>query len=41
MDLYEKCRGFYNSPEVAQKYGYPTNPQDGHQLRNVPLFHPH
>jgi 8-amino-7-oxononanoate synthase len=40
MDLYEKCRGFYNSPEVAQKYGYPTNPRTAIDLGIYPYFIP-
>lgn len=40
MDLYEKCRGFYNSPEVAQKYGYPTNPRTAMDLGIYPYFIP-
>ncbi len=40
MDLFEKCRGFYSSPEVAQKYGYPTNPMTAIKMGIYPYFIP-
>ena len=40
MDLFEKCRGFYSDPEVAQKYGYPTNPRTAQSLGLYPYFIP-
>jgi 8-amino-7-oxononanoate synthase len=40
MDLFEKCRGFYADPEVAQKYGYPTNPRTAQALGLYPFFIP-
>ncbi len=40
MDLFEKCRGFYSDPMVAQKYGYPTNPRTAQALGIFPYFIP-
>ncbi len=40
MDLFEKCRGFYEDPEYAQKYGYPTNPRTAQSLGLYPYFIP-
>jgi 8-amino-7-oxononanoate synthase len=40
MDLFEKCKGFYSDPEVAQKYGYPTNPRTAQSLGLYPYFIP-
>ncbi len=40
MDLFEKCRGFYSDPRVAQKYGYPTNPRTAQALGIFPYFIP-
>ncbi len=40
MDLFEKCRGFYADPTVAQKYGYPTNPNTIIKLGLYPYFIP-
>ncbi len=40
MDLFEKCKGFYSDPQVAQKYGYPTNPRTAQALGIFPYFIP-
>ncbi|MBN2207489.1 MAG: pyridoxal phosphate-dependent aminotransferase family protein [Candidatus Aminicenantes bacterium] len=40
MDLFEKCKGFYSDPLVAQKYGYPTNPRTAQALGIFPYFIP-
>jgi len=40
MDLFEKCKGFYSDPLVAQKYGYPTNPRTAQALGFFPYFIP-
>lgn len=40
MDLFEKCRGFYSDPAVAQKYGYPTNPRTAQAMGLFPFFIP-
>jgi len=40
MDLFEKCFGFYDSPSVAQKYGYPTNPRTVMKMGLFPYFIP-
>jgi len=40
MDLFEKCRGFYSDPKVAQKYGYPTNPRTAQAMGIFPFFIP-
>ncbi len=40
MDLFEKCVGFYSDPEVAQKYGYPTNPRTAMAMGIYPYFIP-
>jgi 8-amino-7-oxononanoate synthase len=40
MDLFEKCIGFYSDPQVAQKYGYPTNPRTAQALGLYPFFIP-
>jgi 8-amino-7-oxononanoate synthase len=40
MDLFEKCKGFYSDPQVAQKYGYPTNPRTAQALGLYPYFIP-
>ena len=40
MDLFEKCKGFYSDPKVAQKYGYPTNPRTAQALGLFPFFIP-
>src|SRR5512136_303709 len=40
MDLFEKCKGFYSDPAVAQKYGYPTNPRTAQAMGLFPYFIP-
>jgi 8-amino-7-oxononanoate synthase len=40
MDLFEKCLGFYSDPEIAQKYGFPTNPRTAQSLGLYPYFIP-
>jgi 8-amino-7-oxononanoate synthase len=40
MDLFEKCFGFYSDPRVAQKYGYPTNPNTLRAAGTFPFFIP-
>jgi 8-amino-7-oxononanoate synthase len=40
MDLFDKCKGFYSDPQVAQKYGYPTNPRTAQALGIFPYFIP-
>jgi 8-amino-7-oxononanoate synthase len=40
MDLFDKCKGFYSDPQVAQKYGYPTNPRTAQSLGIFPYFIP-
>ncbi len=40
MDLFEKCKGFYSDPAVAQKYGYPTNPRTAQKMGIFPYFIP-
>jgi 8-amino-7-oxononanoate synthase len=40
MDLFEKCFGFYSDPRVAQKYGYPTNPNTLKAAGTFPFFIP-
>ncbi|HOW85548.1 MAG TPA: pyridoxal phosphate-dependent aminotransferase family protein [Candidatus Aminicenantes bacterium] len=40
MDLFEKCKGFYSDPAVAQKYGYPTNPRTAQAMGLFPFFIP-
>ncbi|HPW18645.1 MAG TPA: aminotransferase class I/II-fold pyridoxal phosphate-dependent enzyme [Candidatus Aminicenantes bacterium] len=40
MDLFEKCKGFYNDPKVAEKYGYPTNPRTAQAMGLFPYFIP-
>ena len=40
MDLFEKCKGFYSDPLVAQRYGYPTNPRTAQALGFFPYFIP-
>jgi len=40
MDLFEKCRGFYSDPKVAQKYGYPLNPRTAQAMGIFPYFIP-
>jgi len=40
MDLFEKCKGFYSDPAVAQKYGYPINPRTAQAMGLFPYFIP-
>jgi 8-amino-7-oxononanoate synthase len=40
MDLFEKCKGFYSDPKVAQKYGYPLNPRTAQAMGIFPYFIP-
>jgi 8-amino-7-oxononanoate synthase len=40
MDLFEKCKGFYSDPKVAQQYGYPTNPRTAQAMGLFPYFIP-
>jgi 8-amino-7-oxononanoate synthase len=40
MDLFEKCKGFYSDPKVAEKYGYPTNPRTAQAMGLFPYFIP-
>lgn len=38
MDLFEKCRGFYADPRVAESMGYPTSAQRLKELGLYPYF---
>lgn len=40
MDLFEKCRAFYSSPEYAQGLGYPANPRTLEAVGLYPYFIP-
>ena len=40
MDVFEKCRGFYSDPAVAESMGYPANPQRAKELGVYPFFIP-
>jgi 8-amino-7-oxononanoate synthase len=40
MDLFEKCKGFYSDPKVAQRYGYPLNPRTVQAMGLFPYFIP-
>ncbi|MDH7513004.1 MAG: pyridoxal phosphate-dependent aminotransferase family protein [Clostridiales bacterium] len=40
MSLFEKCKGFYSDPAVAQKYGYPVNPRTAQAMGLYPYFIP-
>ncbi|HDT13428.1 MAG TPA: aminotransferase class I/II-fold pyridoxal phosphate-dependent enzyme [Candidatus Aminicenantes bacterium] len=40
MDLFEKCKGFYSDPKVAERYGYPTNPRTAQAMGLFPYFIP-
>ena len=40
MDLFEKCREFYNVPESASKYGYPMTPRAAQAAGLFPFFIP-
>jgi 8-amino-7-oxononanoate synthase len=40
MDLFEKCRQFFDDPTFAQGMGYPTNPRTAKALGVYPFFIP-
>ena len=40
MDLFEKCRGLFSDPSVAQRMGYPTNAQSLKEMGLYPYFIP-
>jgi len=40
MDLFEKCRRFVSDPSMAEKMGFPTNPQQAKELGVYPFFIP-
>jgi len=40
VDVFEKCRGFYSDPAVAESMGYPANPQRAKELGVYPFFIP-
>lgn len=40
MDLFEKCRGFFSDPAVAQAMGYPMNPRSAQAMGLYPYFIP-
>ena len=40
MDLFDKCKGFYSDPAVAQRYGYPLNPRTAQAMGLFPYFIP-
>jgi 8-amino-7-oxononanoate synthase len=40
MDLFEKCREFYNVPESAPKYGFPMTPRAAQAAGMFPFFIP-
>ena len=40
MDVFEKCRGFFSDPAVAQAMGYPTNPRSAREVGLYPYFIP-
>lgn len=40
MDVFEKCRGFYSDPAIAESMGYPANPQRAKELGVYPFFIP-
>jgi len=39
-DLFEKCRGFFADPRVAESMGYPTSPRRAKELGIYPFFIP-
>ena len=39
-DLFSKCRGFLSDPSVAERMGYPTNPQRAREMGLYPYFIP-
>lgn len=40
MDLFEKCRGFYSDPAVAESMGYPASPHRAKEMGVYPFFIP-
>lgn len=38
MDLFEKCKGYFSDPEIAQAMGYATNPRTAQALGLYPFF---
>lgn len=40
MDLFEKCRGFFSDPAVAESMGYPTNARRLKEMGLYPYFIP-
>lgn len=40
VDLFEKCRGLFSDPAVAQRMGYPTNAQSLKEMGLYPYFIP-
>ena len=40
MDLFEKCRGFFSDPAVAQAMGYPMSPRSAQAMGLYPYFIP-
>ena len=40
MDLFEKCRGLFSDPLVAQRMGYPTNARSLKEMGLYPYFIP-
>ncbi len=39
-DLFEKCRGFFSDPSVAESMGYPASPNRAKELGVYPFFIP-
>jgi 8-amino-7-oxononanoate synthase len=40
VDLFEKCRGFFSDPAVAESMGYPASPNRAKELGIYPFFIP-
>ena len=40
MDVFEKCRGFYSDPAVAESMGFPASPQRAKEMGIYPYFIP-
>ncbi len=40
VDLFEKCRGFFSDPAVAESMGYPASPNRAKELGVYPFFIP-
>ncbi len=38
MDIFEKCKGYFSDPEIAQAMGYATNPRTAQALGLYPFF---